>query len=379
MLKNKDKHARNLINNITKYTNFIPKAHHDFSNKSNGVPIVTDSGQPIHIFNNGLNVSGLTVLDGNLTHGNPTGNNGAGYLEVSLNSQITRMGMVVNFPSTNAGSAVFASFEKSIVAEHLAGRAIPSAGIHVKIDKTKVEVIIYRTGGGSTAMGIYVFPTPLSANTNYTFQMIRDNKTIYIVLPDGTITPPYTHDDVALLTSKYACIELFEINSSINPASIVKFWADDEIVDPKSNIATTFDMAKLVSKQPEPINHTIDKTTTTTTTLTTNYQTILTVSIPTPASKKALVIASAYGNITGAGLMFYRASVQANLTYGFEEAVGSTVNDGMKTIFGVITFPTNVGVVTDVTLEAKMISGTGTVTNNNSTGRPVSMTIIPIL
>lgn len=363
----------------------VPKLHHDFSNKANGSPGTLDTKQSFRIYDNSRVSSPMTISNGQLVHGqsNVGGTNSASYFEVTLDNKITRIGAVFQYPITAnpVGSVTLASFATSVVGSFLAGNGAPDAGIHVTIDTTNIGVIIYHPSG-AVSVGNFSFATPLSQGVQYTVDIVIDGQNLYLILPDGSITKAFTHSDIQNLSTNLATFELYESTSDKVPASIIKIWADDKPWQKQGDILNTLDMIKAFKSSSGAVSVSNQATTTgsmVATTMSTAYQTITSLSVPVPSSQKALVIASAYASITTTGTMLFRVSTggTVNNGQGYEMTVGGAVSDGVKTVQGVISFPSAGGTAT-VALDARMTSGAGQIQDFQGGGKPVIISVIPM-
>jgi len=226
----------------------ITKLNHNFSNKANGNITEIDSKQVFGIYNNAGNTSGLAISNGKMVHGLPTLNNSAGYLEIALDSKVTRMGATFIFPDTsNPGYVTLATFAKSIVDEVVnKGNSIPDAGIHVTVTPTYISTIVYK-GTGSTSLGVVYFDVPLTANRAYNIELFVDGQDLYVIMPDGSISVKFSNSEIESLSSKYATFELYEVDSTRIPAEIVNLWADDRLSLKNGNNITGFELVKALN------------------------------------------------------------------------------------------------------------------------------------
>lgn len=227
----------------------VPNLHHDFSNKPNGAINSVDTNQPFRIYNNPSSSSGLAISGGAMVHGAPSANNAAGYLEVKLPNKITRIGAKFKYSDiTYGGSVTVASFASSIVEAVVDnGQPIPNAGIHVTLNPSYIGVTIYQSTGTIQLGDIPI--SGLQANTEYSFEVIvdRENSTLYVVKPDGTLSKGFKDSRIASMSSEYATFELYEVDTTKIPAVMTSVWADDKTYSKDGSNLTTLDIFKAMA------------------------------------------------------------------------------------------------------------------------------------
>lgn len=205
------------------------EAYVDFSQRADGVPTADDYGLPLGIWNNGLNVSGYTISGGYLVHGNPTAANAASYLEVQLASTVKRIGCRAKFNTGNPGAkvALVNWATPGIIASEAASTGIPKGPIHLTADHLGWNIQVFQgTGNGPIlAQETYTTTMPTDSDGCHTYQVIRDYDTLYVIRPDGTVTPGVQNSQIATYASAFASWELYEYASTLTPAQLREIWA----------------------------------------------------------------------------------------------------------------------------------------------------------
>jgi hypothetical protein len=186
----------------------------------------TNDGTPLAVYDNGANASGLAAVDGELTHGAPTGANADGYLEARMSAPVTRIGAIVAFHSENSGAVGLASFADSVVAARTKGSPdpIPNGGIHFAATNKDWRFGVWDSAANSERVllsGVLRLPAD---GTEHAFEVARYGDTVTVRLPDGTMQA--TRDPrIAEWSGPWACWELYEYDPRRVPATITSVWA----------------------------------------------------------------------------------------------------------------------------------------------------------
>jgi hypothetical protein len=191
------------------------------------LPDTADTGQPLGVVDNGRNTTGLGVVDGRLTHGDPTGANAAGYLEAALPGQVQVIGAEAVF-SEDSGSIALISWQSSI-ADARGGATpdpIPNGGIHFVADAESWHLGVWDGVAGTEDILIQRDLGEVRADgvTPYRFEVTRQGDKVWVTTPDGT-AGPFTDPRIADWSGPWACWELYEFEPGMNPAAFTNVWA----------------------------------------------------------------------------------------------------------------------------------------------------------
>ena len=205
-----------------------PKARGDrvFTDFSSPQLQATNDGTPLAVYDNGNNVSGLRVVDGQLTHGAPTTRNAAGYLEARITAPVTLIGAMAAFHSENSGDIALTSWSDSLVAA--ANRKppgpIPNGGIHFVASNEEWHFGVWDSEA-HTEQVLLNGPLALAADgTKYLFEVAREGDTVTVRLPDGA-THTITDPRIGTWTGPWPCWELYEYDAERVPATFASVWA----------------------------------------------------------------------------------------------------------------------------------------------------------
>lgn len=206
--------------------------YEDFTDESNGTPVLSDSGHTWGLVDNGTSNANLRVASGFLTNTASAASAAAGYAEIHLDGgNVTRIGAQFKFQSgtTNNGCAALVIWKTSIDTGY---PTIPDSPCHLTITPEKMEYSTWTSGVGMNSVGIWYFDTPLADDnaTIYEVEVVISGTTAYVRAPDGTVRA-FTHTNIASDAGAYACWEVYQSDASTDArAAFSHVWADNTAV-----------------------------------------------------------------------------------------------------------------------------------------------------
>ena len=205
-----------------------PKAGGDrvFTDFSSPQLQAANDGTPLAVFNNGNNVSGLAVVDGQLTHGDPVARNAAGFLEARMTAPVTLIGAMAAFHSQNSGDIGLTAWTDSIVAALKSQPLgpLPNGGIHFVASNKAWHFGVWDSEA-HTEQVLLNGPLALAADgTNYEFEVAREGDTVTVRLPDGT-THTIRDPRIGAWSGPWVGWELYEYDADRVPATFASVWA----------------------------------------------------------------------------------------------------------------------------------------------------------
>lgn len=188
--------------------------------------VASNDGTALGMYNNGGNVTGLEVVDSQLTHGAPLTPNAAGYLEARMAAPVTRIGAIVSFHSVNSGAIGLLSWANSLVASRGTGRPrpLPNGSVHFAATNTNWIFSIWDSAANTTVTLLNGRLALAADGTEYAFEVVRDGDTVTVQLPDGA-TQTVKDPRIAHWSGPWASWELYEPDATRVPASIEAIWA----------------------------------------------------------------------------------------------------------------------------------------------------------
>jgi hypothetical protein len=202
----------------------------DFSTKSNGQPTTTDSGATWRYIQTAASGSAMTVVSGLLTNTAVASGAAAGYAEVALSGNVNRIGADFRMVggSTTNGVLTMGIEQASIVSTY---PSIPAMRCHFWITKNNWALAIWPSQGAGAevilSQGSLAF-TLLDATT-YRVEIVIDNDTAYLLLPDGS-TAIVTDSRINSLAGPYAFWEVFAQSADTDAkAKIRRVWASADL------------------------------------------------------------------------------------------------------------------------------------------------------
>ena len=205
-----------------------PNTEHDrvFTDFSSPQLRVTNDGTPLSVLDTGRNVSGLAVVNSELTHGAPTESNAAGYLEARIDAPVSRIGAVAEFHSENSGAIGLVSWSESIAEDSGEGvrDQLPNGGILFAATNRQWHLGVWDSAAKTQHVLLHGTLALPADGTGHAFEVIRYGDTVTIRLPDGTMQA--TADPrIAQWTGPWANWELYEFNVGQAPATLGAVWA----------------------------------------------------------------------------------------------------------------------------------------------------------
>ncbi|MEO3761533.1 hypothetical protein ABGB19_25045 [Mycobacterium sp. B14F4] len=187
---------------------------------------VTNDGTPLTVLDSGRNISGLAVVDSELTHGSPKQANAAGYLQARIDAPVTRIGAVAEFHSANSGAIALISSADSLADDSGTGvrDRLPSSGMLFAATNRSWHFSVW--DGVAKKMHVLLHGAlALPADgTGHAFEVVRYGDTVTIRLPDGTMRA--TADArIARWSGPWAYWQLYEQNVGQVPATLTAVWA----------------------------------------------------------------------------------------------------------------------------------------------------------
>jgi hypothetical protein len=205
-----------------------PNTDHDrvFTDFSSSQLDVTNDGTPLAFLDTERNVSGLAVVNSELTHGAPTASNAAGYLQARLDAPVSRIGAVAEFHSENSGAIGLFAASASIADD--SGRGVrdelPNGGIHFAATNRTWSFGVWDAAANTLRVLLHGALSLPADGTGYAFEVVRYRDTVTVRLPDGTVQA--TADlRIAQWTGPWAYWELYEFDTRQTPATITAVWA----------------------------------------------------------------------------------------------------------------------------------------------------------
>lgn len=222
----------------------------DFSAAADGAPTVADTGQTytLHRSTGKSDNSYPIVTDGILTNGLVAAdgsNKGNGYLNVSLENDVTRIGgRFVLGDETAASQVALLILESPIVG------AIPDMSVHLLVGPTKWTLGYWDNNPNVVDIMNGYFGTPLAddgttvheidVTVDYTASRVTvvtsspstspadelDNADS-VHTPDGKVHS-ITDANIALYKGRHACFEVLALAGADTPFGWIEGWADDE-------------------------------------------------------------------------------------------------------------------------------------------------------
>lgn len=205
-----------------------PSTEHDrvFTDFSLPQLDVSNDGTPLAFLDTGRNVSGLAVVNSELTHGVPTTSNAAGYLEARLDTPVNRLGAVAEFHSENSGAIGLFAASASIADDSGGGvrEQLPNGGIHFAATNKNWSFGVWDAAANTQRVLLHGALSLPADGTGYAFEVVRYRDTVTVRLPDGTMQA--TADSrIAQWTGPWAYWELYEFDTRQTPATITAVWA----------------------------------------------------------------------------------------------------------------------------------------------------------
>lgn len=205
-----------------------PNAEHDrvFADFSSPQLLETNDGTPLAVLDNGRNVSGLAVVDSELTHGAPTGSNAAGYLEARMAAPVSRIGAVAEFHSANTGAIGLVASSESIAAQGGKGirDQLPNGGILFAATNRDWHFGVWDSAANTEQVLLHGTLALAADGTGQAFEVVRYGDTVTVRLPDGTMQA--TADArIAEWSGPWASWGLYEFDAGRVPATLAAVWA----------------------------------------------------------------------------------------------------------------------------------------------------------
>lgn len=205
-----------------------------FAAKANGSPTTADTGQTYHHSYSTTSDAELRVVSGHLTNIVASGA-GAGYSQLTLTEKVAVMGAKFKFNNTTAGSSIVLIAMEDSIAGGIVGGA-QNSSFHYVVGPTAwaFQQIDAGTVTANIASGTY---TALTADTEYTTEIILEDDRAYIQLPTGQMV--VVNDSRIANNAPYAVWEVIQSNAATQAKGrFTEIWADstpitsDELIGP---------------------------------------------------------------------------------------------------------------------------------------------------
>lgn len=205
-----------------------------FAAKANGSPTTADTGQTYFHSYSTTSDAELRVVSGHLTNIVASGA-GAGYSQLTLTEKVAVMGAKFKFNNTTTGSAIVLIAMEDSIAGGIVGGA-QNSSFHYVVGPTTwaFQQIDAGTVTASIASGTY---TALTADTEYTTEIILEDDRAYIQLPTGQMV--VVNDSRIANNAPYAVWEVIQSNAATQAKGrFTEIWADstpitsDELIGP---------------------------------------------------------------------------------------------------------------------------------------------------
>jgi hypothetical protein len=205
-----------------------PNTEHDrvFADFSSPQLRVTNDGTPLAVLDSGRNVSGLAVVNSELTHGFPKQSNAAGYLEARIDAPVSRIGAVAEFHSENSGAIGLVSSSESIADASGKGArdSLPNGGILFASTNRQWHFGVWDSAAKREHVLLHGTLALAADGTGQAFEVVRYGDTVTVRLPDGTMQA--TADSrIAQWTGPWANWQLYEFDTGQVPATLTAVWA----------------------------------------------------------------------------------------------------------------------------------------------------------
>lgn len=175
-------------------------------------------------FESGSNETGFDVADGLLTHGAPTGDAGASYLEAELPDDVQRVGATAVFADTGTpGAIALIAWEESLVRKRTDENTLPRSGLHFVAYPGRWHLGIIDPAADQlediVERGEYRSPSGA-----HEFDLFRNGDTVWVVDPAGGVTE-ITDPRIEEYAGPWVNWELYEPTGDSAPASFREVWA----------------------------------------------------------------------------------------------------------------------------------------------------------
>ncbi len=205
----------------------IAAAYDSFATKGTAaLPALSDSGDT---WRQVAGVATLSIIDGMLTNAGAAAGGSAGYAELALTNNVTRLGAELTLTAGTGGtggSATMAILSQSIVDSW---PSIPAMAMHFSVSRTGWTYGLWPTNGaaGQVVLATGSFDAPLDPAKWYAVEVVLDGDTAHLLLPDGSTTS-VTEPRIATLAGRFAFWEVYQANASTDAkARYRRVWADD--------------------------------------------------------------------------------------------------------------------------------------------------------
>ena len=194
-------------------------AAHDFRT-------LTAMPDSLAVVDTGKNASGMAVAGARLTHGTPSGEQAAGYVEQGIGKPVQKIGAEVIFSGSSPGQLALVAWESSLdVARNVQNGPVPNGGIHFVAGPKQWHLGVFVSGKGERILRSGPLSLPSDGVTVNRFEILRNGADVFITFPNGFTLGPITDPDIATWTGEWATWELYEQDAAYTPAAIISAWA----------------------------------------------------------------------------------------------------------------------------------------------------------
>ena len=178
------------------------------------------------VVDRGRNRTSVTVGADGLTHGLPTAENAALYLQRSADQAISRIGVTVNFglgDAARTGSAALIVADSSFPTDpERFDSDIPNMGIHFVFSASTWLMSVWEAGRGLMVLDTGEFVPRLTGVRSV--DIVREASSATVELPDGS-SRRFSDPRIDEWSGPVAVWELFEQKPSYVPVDLVRIWA----------------------------------------------------------------------------------------------------------------------------------------------------------
>lgn len=355
-----------------------PEAWQDVRGKPDGALTVLDSGQPWHLVQSDA-ASTMKIVGGAITNTATTGM-AAGYAEVQLAANVTRIGATIRFApgTTSGGSAAIVIWQT----EHISP-GVPNSPLHLTVTPERIAVDIWVSGTGAANIGAVYFDQPLKTDgTEYTVDARIVGTTIEAAISNGTRLRA-TDSRVASYAGPWACWETFNTNSATDArAAFVEVWADTQPMTDRAretSLYGTVEAAERVTqrtvtaRQYAPataVNLTLSGTTQ-------ELSSALRLPVVFPASGKVLVRYGCYVAATGSRVMLTAYWDAAKTSQAFSHTLVNGTYTGTASGSALLSYPE--GTTGTLHITAWIIGGSASVLQDGPNGYVSTVSAEPVV